>query len=276
MHDTPPLDRRPPRGGPGTAARRLLQAWGVLRSLWIYRIRGRHRHRAMDALYRQFLAPGDLAFDIGSHVGDRIACFRRLGCRVVAVEPQPMLVRVLRGLHGSDPSVVLVDSAIGATEGLLDLHLNLPNPTVATGSPAFITAADGAPRWEGQRWTETVTVPVTTLDALVRRHGLPAFVKIDVEGLEGDVLQGLHEPVPALSFEFTTIQPEVALACIERCMQVGHYRFNAALGESQSLLHPSWLDAGTMTAWLRALPAEANSGDVYARLDTGRDDASPV
>jgi hypothetical protein len=31
-----------------------------------------------------------------------------------------------------------------------------------------------------------------------------------------------------------------------------------------------------MTAWLRALPAEANSGDVYARLDTGRDDASPV
>ena len=266
MHDAPRPHHEPSHGNPGTAGRRLLQAWGVLRSLWIYRIRDRHRHRAMDALYRQFLAPGDLAFDIGSHVGDRIACFRRLGCRVVAVEPQPMLVRVLRALHGRDPSVVLVDAAIGAAEGRLDLHLNLPNPTVATGSPEFIAAADGAPRWEGQRWTETVTVPVTTLDALLARHGLPAFVKIDVEGLERDVLLGLHAPVPALSFEFTTIQPEVALACIERCMQVGRYRFNAALGESQSLLHPSWLDADTMADWLRTLPAEANSGDVYARL----------
>ncbi|MCA4902432.1 MAG: FkbM family methyltransferase [Rhodocyclaceae bacterium] len=265
--DRSPGSSPPPPALAGRTVRRLLQAWGVLRSLWIYRIRDRYRHRGMDALYRQFLAPGDLAFDIGSHVGDRIACFRRLGCRVVAVEPQPMLVRVLRGLHGRDAAVALVDAAIGAAEGHLDLHLNLPNPTVATGSQAFIAAADGAPRWEGQRWTETVTVPVTTLDALIARHGLPAFVKIDVEGLELDVLQGLQTAVPALSFEFTTIQPGIALSCIERCARIGSYRFNAALGESQSLVHPSWLDGAAMADWLRALPADANSGDVYARLD---------
>ena len=40
---------------------------------------------AMDALYRQFIKPGDVAFDIGSHVGDRIASFRRLGATVVAL-----------------------------------------------------------------------------------------------------------------------------------------------------------------------------------------------
>jgi FkbM family methyltransferase len=238
----------------------------VLRSLWIYRVRGRSRHRGMDALHRQFLAPGDLAFDIGSHVGDRVASFRRLGCRVVAVEPQPMLVGVLRHLHARDAQVTIVDSAVGATEGHLELHLNLRNPTVATGSPAFIAAADGAPRWEGQRWTTTVTVPVTTLDALVARHGLPAFVKIDVEGLELDVLQGLSRTLPALSFEFTTIQPGVALECLARCTQLGDYRFNAALGESQTLVHGTWLEAEAMAAWLRALPADANSGDVYARL----------
>ena len=43
------------------------------------------RARAMDALYRRFLKPGDLAFDIGAHVGDRIAAFRRLGARVLAL-----------------------------------------------------------------------------------------------------------------------------------------------------------------------------------------------
>lgn len=266
LHDTSRVPRE--RLSPSTvSARWLLQAWGVLRSLWIYRIRDRRRQRGMDALYRHFLAPGDLAYDIGSHVGDRIACFRRLGCRVVAVEPQPMLVRVLRRLHGRDKAVVLVDAAIGATEGRLDLHLNLSNPTVATGSQAFISAADGAPSWEGQRWTETVDVPVTTLDALIARHGMPAFVKIDVEGLELEVLQGLHSPVPALSFEFTTIQPGVALSCIEHCARIGSYRFNAALGESQSLVHPAWLDARAIADWLRALPADANSGDVYARLE---------
>ena len=40
------------------------------------------RDTAMDALYTRFLKPGHLAFDIGSHVGDRIGSFRRLGARV--------------------------------------------------------------------------------------------------------------------------------------------------------------------------------------------------
>ena len=32
---------------------------------------------------------------------------------------------------------------------------------------AFVRAADGAPGWEGQAWTRTLRVPVTTLDALI-------------------------------------------------------------------------------------------------------------
>jgi len=36
---------------------------------------------------------GDRVFDIGAHVGDRVASFRRLGARIVAVEPQPAMVR---------------------------------------------------------------------------------------------------------------------------------------------------------------------------------------
>src|SRR4051794_35313498 len=46
------------------------------------------REAAIDTMYRRFVRPGDLVFDVGSHVGDRIASFRRLGARVVAVEPQ--------------------------------------------------------------------------------------------------------------------------------------------------------------------------------------------
>jgi hypothetical protein len=79
---------------------------GVVRSLWIY-YGQRQRHRAMDRLHGEFVRPGSLVFDIGSHVGDRVASFRRLGCRVVALEPQPALVRVLRLLYGAAPDVAI-------------------------------------------------------------------------------------------------------------------------------------------------------------------------
>ena len=62
---------------------------GVLRSLRIY-YGGRHNRAAMDGSMRGSCKPGDLVFDVGSHVGDRIAAFRRLGARVVACEPQPV------------------------------------------------------------------------------------------------------------------------------------------------------------------------------------------
>ena len=134
----------------------------------------------------------------------------------------------------------------------------------ATGRNVRPSAARGAPGWEEQRWTEVVTVPLTTLDALVARHGAPAFIKLDVEGFEAEALAGLTRPVKALSFEFTTIQREVALACVERCMALGLTRFNAALGESQSLVHTDGVSGDTIARWLRALPPAANSGDVYA------------
>ena len=68
----------------------------------------------------------------------------------------------------------------------------------------------------------------------------------------------------ALSFEFTTIQRDVALACIERCSAMGYGRFNAALGESQTLIG-EWVGrAGHRALAELQLPQAANSGDIYA------------
>jgi FkbM family methyltransferase len=238
---------------------------GVVRSLRIY-YGGSERRAAMERLYGQFVRPGDLVFDIGAHVGDRVAAFRRLGARVVAAEPQPALIKTLKLIYGRDRAIAIEPVAVGRSAGMLDLELNIDNPTVSTASAAFLKAADGAPGWEGQAWTRTVRVPVTTLDMLVGRHGMPAFIKIDVEGFEAEALAGLTRPPPALSFEFTTIQRDVAAACIERCAALGLTRYNAMLGESHVLVHPGWTNAREIAAWLHALPQRANSGDIYALL----------
>jgi FkbM family methyltransferase len=238
-------------------------ACGIARSLRVY-YGNRRRARAMDRLYSQFIHSGDLVFDVGAHVGNRIASFRRLGARVVAVEPQPALVKVLKLLYGRTPTVTIEAAAIGNRMGIAKLMINIDNPTTSTASPAFIDAARGAAGWEAQRWSTSVNVAMTTLDAMMVRYGTPAFIKIDVEGFEAEALAGLNRRVSALSFEFTTIQRDLAAACVTRCVELGYTRFNAALGETQSLVHASWLDASAIACWLAALPHAANSGDVYA------------
>jgi FkbM family methyltransferase len=241
----------------------LRTARAVLRSLRLY-YGDRRRRQAMAALYSGFVGPGDLVFDIGAHVGDRVAAFRSLGARVVAVEPQPALARVLRLIYGRDRQVAVLEAAVGRAAGETELLLNVDNPTVSTLSAAFVRAAAGSAGWEGQRWTRRLRVPVTTLDALIAEYGTPAFIKIDVEGFEAEVLAGLTAAVPALSFEFTTIQRDVALDCLARCVALGLTRLRAALGESQTMTHRTWIDAQEMRAWVLSLPHAANSGDIYA------------
>jgi FkbM family methyltransferase len=220
---------------------------------------------AMDRLYERFVGPGDLVFDIGAHVGDRVGSFRRLGARVVAVEPQPACLRALRAIYGRDPEVTLVPAVCGARPGRLTMYLNSANTTVSTVSPQFVEAARGAGGWEGQVWDGRMEAPCVTLDALIAEHGAPAFANIDVEGFEDAVLAGLSTPLPALSFEFTTIQRPVAQRCLDRLVSLGFDGYDFARGETMTMTFGRWVPAGRMSEFLAGLPHEANAGDVYCR-----------
>ncbi len=244
---------------------RLDRLAGVARSLALY-YGIPFRTRRLARLYAPFIGTAGLAFDVGAHAGNRVRAFRRLGARVVAVEPQPDFVRVLETLYGRDRHVTIVPAAVGRASGDATLHASERTPTVTTLSPAWATRVGADASFRGVRWTPGARVTVTTLDALIAVHGRPDFVKLDVEGYEAEALAGLSTPVAALSFEYLAAARDVALDCVDRLDSLGRYAYNWSAGERHRLAVRAWLEPDAIRGVLRALPAGAGSGDVYARL----------
>ena len=245
----------------------LARGLGVARSLLIYYGQP-WRVRAQSRLYRDLVGAGELAVDIGAHVGNRTRALRRLGARVLAVEPQPQFAALLRRQFAGDPAVTVLAAAVGAAPGGATLFASRRTPTVATLSRGWIERVQRTPGFANVDWQDAAEVPVTTLDALIAQHGIPRFCKIDVEGFEAEVLAGLSRPLPALSLEYLPAAIDVARQALERLSALGTYRCNVTIGESWRWLWPAWHDVASTTRWLAERRAEERSGDVWARLES--------
>jgi FkbM family methyltransferase len=255
-------------GASGNVTRAAAGAAGMARSLAIYYgvpLRGRRIAR----LYAGFIGDGALCFDIGAHAGNHIRCWRRLGAKVVAVEPQALFFALLERLYGHDPCVTLIRAAVGSRTGNATLWVSDRSPTVTTLSPQWAARVAAVASFRNVRWRKGSRVATITLESLIEHYGMPAFVKIDVEGYEQHVLEGLSTPIPALSFECIPAARAGALACVDRLCALGRYRFNWSAGESFELAQ-RWLDADGIRALIAGLDDRARSGDVYARLDVAR------
>jgi len=214
--------------------------------------------------YGGIIRSGDLVFDVGANVGTYSEIFASLGAQVVAVEPLPENVAALHNCSYRK-RIRVVEAAVGSEIGTGKIR-RASSRTMASMSRQFIEAAQMNPRIQEHQvvWKDEIEVDVTTLDALARDYGSPDFIKVDVEGFEESVLDGLSEQPGYLSFEFTPGLLQAAKRCLAKSIISPDSECNYIVGDPEQFVLDCWSDKDSLMRHLIASPPDLY-GDIFVR-----------
>lgn len=156
------------------------------------------RRRAMEAealqasLFPTF-GPGDLVIDCGANVGLITGQLAATGAEVIAYEPDPIAFAALSERHGSLPNVTLHNAAVGARDGTITLLRDRSfhkDPLTRTVRSSTVTG--GRRMDDGDAVTVKLVDLPSVLRDLIAQKGEIAFLKLDVEGAEVDILEAMQ------------------------------------------------------------------------------------
>jgi FkbM family methyltransferase len=214
------------------------------------------REKQFD-FYRHLLGglhAGDLIFDIGANEGFKTDLFLRLGARVVAIDPDETNQSILRErflkLRLVRKPLVIVGKAVSDKIAVETMWIDGPGSAVNTLSQKWATTLKGNKARHtcghcGLDFARQKTVETTTIEDLIHAHGVPKFIKIDVEGYELNVIRSLKRPVEYLSFEVNLpeFRPE-GLQCVDLLGRLAvSGKFNYAVDCEQGLALEQWSSA---------------------------------
>ena len=143
------------------------------------------RSRIQERFGETLIREGDIVIDCGAHVGTFVHQSLANGVsKVVAIEPDPSQVECLRRNFGEEIAsgrVVVVPEGVWSKEGSMTLYV----ASLHSGASSFLE----------EQADKEIMVPVTTIDELVGRLGLPRvdLIKLDIEGAEREALLGASE-----------------------------------------------------------------------------------
>jgi len=215
----------------------------------------------MRSFYSEWIAKGDVVFDVGANIGQYTEIFSSLGAQVIAIEPNPKLCEGLRFLsYGGD--VTVLPCAAGEAPGRAVLHV-YDRHELSSLTDLWLKDAPTVAR---TKCIGDIEVEVTTLDSTAHEYGVPSLVKIDVEGFDDAVIRGMSFKPRIVSFELNLAFPQVAERCLEAPLFSSGYEFNFVRGPQMDLACSSWLDRNSMKRSLTGLlSGDVGAGDVIAR-----------
>lgn len=183
-----------------------------------------HDHKKLS-VYKHFIKPGDLCFDVGANIGQKTEYFLRLNANVIAIEPQQSCFRFLSSIYKSNRNVTLVNKAIDETRGNKEILICEAN-AMSSMSEDWISKIKENSIWKDYRWNKKEEVETTSLDDLINQFGMPQFISIDVEGYELNVIKGLSRKVACLSFEMTPFTCFQLDNILNHLSNLGHLKIN--------------------------------------------------
>jgi FkbM family methyltransferase len=230
----------------------------------------RNRRRELN-FYESFLKDCALIFDIGANNGDKTHVFLNISKIVVCCEPDPAnFVTLKTRFRYKKRRVIIENVALSDKTETTVMYLHHPGSAFNTLSDKWkkILEEDDQQRWnESIQFTRKQTVATTTLDNLIGKYGLPDFIKIDAEGFEETILNGLSHPIPFISFE--TLLPDYSFEftnCLDKIETLSYKTtFNIALHEK--LLLPGFTDRIHLEEWLLKNP-QSQGFEVIAKMET--------
>jgi FkbM family methyltransferase len=203
---------------------------------------------------------GGLIFDIGANEGYKSRIFLALGARVVAVEPDEKCQAILNEKFAKyrirAEHLVVVPKAVSDKSSVRTMLVDAPGSALNTLSEKWAETLreDEARFGEKLSFWQSKQVETLSITELVAVYGSPFFIKIDVEGHELNVLRGMQQPVPYLSFEVNLpeFRPE-GLECVsvlERLAKDG--RFNYTSDCRRGLMLKDWAHSEEFLAVLNS------------------------
>jgi FkbM family methyltransferase len=140
------------------------------------------------------LRPGDLAVDLGANMGVVTEQLAATGADVVAFEPDPLTFAKLQDRFAGQPNVTLINAAVGVGSGTVQLMRADNFAENPDGASVKSTILGGGRRMDR---ANTVEVPLidfcSWLRGQVTARGSIAFVKMDIEGAELEILEAMDE-----------------------------------------------------------------------------------
>jgi FkbM family methyltransferase len=218
----------------------------------------------MHAFYGRLITPGALVFDVGANVGKFSEVLVSLGARVVAIEPNPDLVRHIQ-LSVTGGSIEVIQAAVGRCCELAVLRVSDEKDDMSSMSDEWMAAMRSHHKEYETLWGRDITVPMTTLDCLAKRYGEPDYVKIDVEGFEESVLEGLSAQPALLSFEFNTAFLDATMRCLDKKVFAPGSVFNFVVGQPDRFEMEQWISKDELKRQLRTRGTEDRPGDIFVK-----------
>ncbi|MBP7272845.1 MAG: FkbM family methyltransferase [Saprospiraceae bacterium] len=202
-----------------------------------------------------------LIYDVGANEGLLTEVFLQYG-NVIAVEPDEFSQRVLKYRFLKHKKFRLLPLAISNKNGEQHFFVQQSGSALNTLSEKWRTIIEDGKFGFSNQFSKHA-VKTVTLDSLIQKFGMPNYIKIDTEGHELAVIQGLTKPVQLLSFEANL--PEFlaeTIVIIDVLTSVSpEYQFTFFANYEQQL--PNYVDSNTFKDILANL--QYSSIDVFCK-----------